>query len=49
MSGYVEAGYAVVLATLAAYSASVLAREKSARRRLGGRERDGGEQRAAKR
>ncbi|MGO9560670.1 MAG: hypothetical protein ACLPQS_11990 [Acidimicrobiales bacterium] len=34
MSGYIELGYTVVLATLATYSVSVIVREKAARRRL---------------
>jgi hypothetical protein len=34
VSGYIEAGYTIVLATLATYSISVLVREKAARRRL---------------
>ncbi|MGO9195768.1 MAG: hypothetical protein ACLQK4_01400 [Acidimicrobiales bacterium] len=34
MSAYVEAGYTIVLCTLAAYSASVIVRERAARRRL---------------
>ena len=49
MSGYVEAGYTVALLTLAGYSASVVLRERFARRRLAapaaapGRRVDGGE------
>lgn len=35
MSGYIEAGYVVVLATLGTYSASMVVRERAARRRLG--------------
>ncbi len=35
MSPYIEAGYAVVLATLGVYAASLASRERSARRRLG--------------
>lgn len=34
MSGYVEAGYTVVLGTLALYSGSLLRRERRLRRRL---------------
>lgn len=34
MNGYVEAGYVVVLGTLAGYGASVLGRERAARRRV---------------
>lgn len=34
MSGYVEAGYVVVLSTLALYAVGLLAREKVARARL---------------
>ncbi|MGH9292440.1 MAG: hypothetical protein ACRD0B_03630 [Acidimicrobiales bacterium] len=34
MSGYVEAGYVVALATLGGYSLSILARERASRRRL---------------
>ncbi|HTW99055.1 MAG TPA: hypothetical protein VMD59_09775 [Acidimicrobiales bacterium] len=33
MSGYIEAGYAVVLGSLALYGSSLLLRERSARRR----------------
>lgn len=40
MSGYVEAGYAVILVTLGSYSASLVARDKAARRRLPGAARD---------
>jgi hypothetical protein len=36
MNGYVEAGYAVILGTLGTYSVSLIARERSARRRVGG-------------
>lgn len=36
MNGYVEAGYVVGLGTLAGYAASLVARERSARRRLAG-------------
>jgi hypothetical protein len=36
VSGYVEAGYAVVLGTLALYSGSLLRRERRLRRRLEG-------------
>jgi hypothetical protein len=34
MSGYVEAGYSVVLVTLAGYTVSLLCRERAVRRRL---------------
>ncbi|MDA8038207.1 MAG: hypothetical protein M0Z69_03415 [Actinomycetota bacterium] len=34
MSGYVEAGYSVVLVALGGYSISVVVRERAARRRL---------------
>lgn len=34
MSGYVEAGYAVVFGTVAAYAATLVVRERAARRRL---------------
>ena len=34
MSGYVEAGYVVVLSTLSVYAVSLLARERVARKRL---------------
>ncbi len=36
MNGYVEAGYVVGLGTLAGYAVSLVARERSARRRLAG-------------
>ena len=36
MNGYVEAGYVVVLGTLGTYSVTLLARERAARRRIGG-------------
>ncbi len=35
MSGYIEAGYVVVLGGLAAYGSSLLLRERAARRRGG--------------
>jgi uncharacterized membrane protein len=35
VSGYVEAGYTVILGSLALYGASLVARERAARRRLG--------------
>lgn len=35
MNGYIEAGYSVVLGTLAIYSAGLVRRERVARRRLG--------------
>jgi hypothetical protein len=35
MNGYVEAGYVVILGTLATYSATLVARERAARRRAG--------------
>jgi hypothetical protein len=35
MSGYVEAGYVVVLGTLGIYGVALAARERAARRRLG--------------
>ena len=34
MSGYVEAGYSIVFVVLGGYATSVIARERSARRRL---------------
>lgn len=34
MSGYVDAGYVVVLASLGSYSVSVVVRERAARNRL---------------
>ncbi|MGH9171863.1 MAG: hypothetical protein ACRD0Z_13495 [Acidimicrobiales bacterium] len=34
MSGYVEAGYSVAFVALTAYAASLVLREKAARRRL---------------
>lgn len=34
MSGYVEAGYTVILFTLGSYSVSLVVRERAARRRL---------------
>lgn len=34
MSGYVEAGYTIVFVVLGGYATSVVARERSARRRL---------------
>jgi hypothetical protein len=34
VSGYIEAGYVVVLGALAAYTASLLSRERRAQRRL---------------
>jgi len=37
MNGYVEAGYVVILGTLGGYSVSLLARERAARRRVGGK------------
>lgn len=37
MSGYIEAGYTVVLGTLAVYAATLLRRERLARARLGPR------------
>jgi len=33
MSGYVEAGYLIVIATLGGYSISVITRERAAKRR----------------
>ncbi len=36
MSGYVEAGYGVVLVSLAGYALSVVSRERKARRRAAG-------------
>lgn len=33
ISGYVEAGYAIVLGSLAAYSVSLVTRERASRRR----------------
>ena len=39
MSGYVEAGYVIVLSTLFLYAVSVVVRERAARRRLGENER----------
>jgi hypothetical protein len=36
MSGYIEAGYAVVLGSLALYGTTLLVREHSVRRRSGG-------------
>jgi hypothetical protein len=36
MSGYIEAGYAIVLGSLALYGTTLLARERSARRRSDG-------------
>jgi hypothetical protein len=36
MSGYIEAGYVVVLGALGCYTASLLSRERNARRRIGG-------------
>ena len=38
---YVDAGYVVVLASLFAYAASLLGRERAAHRRLGGGRRSG--------
>ncbi len=35
MNGYVEAGYVVVLGTLGTYGVTLVARERSARRRVG--------------
>jgi hypothetical protein len=35
MNGYVEAGYLVVLGTLGTYGATLVARERAARRRVG--------------
>ncbi len=35
MSGYVEAGYVIVLGSISAYAVSLVAREKAAQRRLG--------------
>ncbi|MHB1986761.1 MAG: hypothetical protein ACYCSF_02065 [Acidimicrobiales bacterium] len=35
MSGYVEAGYLIVLVSLAAYSTTVVVRERAARARVG--------------
>jgi hypothetical protein len=35
VNGYVEAGYVVGLGTLAAYAASLVVRERAARRRVG--------------
>lgn len=37
MSGYIEAGYTVVLGTLAVYAVTLLRRERLARARLGPR------------
>lgn len=37
MSGYVEAGYVVILGTLSVYSVSLVTRERAARRRVNGR------------
>jgi hypothetical protein len=37
MNGYVEAGYVVILGTLGGYSVSLVARERAARRRVGGK------------
>lgn len=34
LSGYIEAGYVIVLGSLALYSASVVTRERAARRRV---------------
>jgi hypothetical protein len=34
MSGYVEAGYLIVLGSLSSYAVSLVARERAARRRL---------------
>ncbi len=34
MSGYVEAGYMIVLGSLGAYALSLVARERAAKRRL---------------
>lgn len=36
MSGYVEAGYTVVLVSLGTYAVSLVVRERAARRRLPG-------------
>ena len=36
MNGYIEAGYSVVIGTLAIYSATLVQRERAARRRLAG-------------
>ncbi|MGA2803671.1 MAG: hypothetical protein ABSF89_04670 [Acidimicrobiales bacterium] len=35
MNGYVEAGYVVVLGTLSIYGATLVTRERAARRRVG--------------
>lgn len=35
MNGYIEAGYTVVLGTLAVYAVTLIRRERSARDRLG--------------
>jgi len=35
MNGYVEAGYVVILGTLATYAVSLVARERAVRRRVG--------------
>lgn len=40
MSGYVEAGYSVVLVTLAGYTISLVRRERAVRRRLARRDGD---------
>ncbi len=37
MNGYVEAGYVVILGTLGGYSVTLVARERAARRRVGGK------------
>ena len=34
MSGYIEAGYVIVLGSLAVYASSLLTRERAARRRV---------------
>ena len=49
MSGYVEAGYVVALATLAVYAGSLRRRELALRRRLGPRQRPGGADRVTSR
>ncbi len=35
MSGYIDAGYVIVLGTLGVYGTTLLARERAARRRAG--------------
>lgn len=47
MSGYVEAGYLVVVIGLGGYAASLAARERAARRRLPPRRRPGTDEKAA--